>query len=244
MTRAGPLMMGAICALVALTGCRGESSRAAPTPARSTAPAAQVAAAALRGPTWFDIPASPTPPKLDGELTEGAWKAGLRTRAFPDAAGEEARPFSEARFVASGAILYLGLYAADEDIEVPKPGVGANGADEDAFEVRFGDPHTGTRVSLTFSAAGGVQSERIDGHGSARCDAGITAAVDRDGTTNDPHDDDEEWVVEAAVPFLAIGAKPGAPLAVTVSRCDNPRRAPRRCGSWTGTLVLAAGRQL
>jgi hypothetical protein len=63
---------------------------------------------------------------------------------------------------------------------------------------------------------------------------GARAAVDLDGTTNDPSDEDEEWVVEAAIPLASLGlaARPGATLRLSLERCDVPKGSSRRCGVW------------
>jgi hypothetical protein len=66
----------------------------------------------------------------DGELDEPAWKRAERTGAFIDDAGQKAAPYSDARFVVSGDMLYVALYAADEDIR-----------SSDAFAVDIGDRH-------------------------------------------------------------------------------------------------------
>jgi hypothetical protein len=62
-------------------------------------------------------------------------------------------------------------------------------------------------------------------------------AVDRDGTLDDPSDEDEEWVVEAAIPLAALGVTgaPGTRIQIEVSRCDTPRHTTvRRCGAFGG----------
>jgi hypothetical protein len=52
---------------------------------------------------------------LDGELHEPAWNARA-FRAVLSANGEQARPYSELRLLHDDKNLYVGLYAADEDI--------------------------------------------------------------------------------------------------------------------------------
>ena len=81
------------------------------------------------------------------------------------------------------------------------------------------------------------------------CDRGwqsrAAVAVDRDGTLNKVGDNDEEWVVEMAMPFEALGvAKPGAGLRLpfSIRRCEVARAGKRGCGGWgadpPGQLVL------
>ena len=62
-----------------------------------------------------------------------------------------------------------------------------------------------------------------------------TAAIDRDGTLDRPGDDDEEWVIELAVPRAQLG---DGPLAITAKRCDTPKDGVPRCGQWSATLSL------
>jgi hypothetical protein len=52
---------------------------------------------------------------LDGELREAPWNA-RSFRAILTADGEQARPYSELRLLHDDNNLYVGLYAADEDI--------------------------------------------------------------------------------------------------------------------------------
>ncbi|MEO7112113.1 MAG: hypothetical protein ABI183_16840, partial [Polyangiaceae bacterium] len=64
--------------------------------------------------------------------------------------------------------------------------------------------------------------------------SGATAAHDLDGTPDDPKDQDEEWVIEMAVPLASLGltGKPGEHIGFTVSRCDKPKDSPRACAGW------------
>jgi hypothetical protein len=73
-------------------------------------------------------------------------------------------------------------------------------------------------------------------------------AVDRDGTLNRVGDNDEEWIVEMAVPLAALGydrVGPGTRIPFGVRRCDVSQKAPPHCGSFgmgdpRGELVLEA----
>jgi hypothetical protein len=125
--------------------------------------------------------------------------------------GGQARPFSEASLLHDTDYLYVGLYAADEDIR----------SDE------FFDVHIG---ALAFHAnATGTVTPTI---------AGMKTSIDRDGTLDDPSNDDEEWVLEIAIPLQVTGLQQGAQLA-TVKRCDTPKDHIQRCGSWSATVSLA-----
>jgi hypothetical protein len=71
-------------------------------------------------------------------------------------------------------------------------------------------------------------------------------AVDRDGTMNKIGDNDEEWVVEMAIPLSALGiAHPAAGVRIpfSISRCEVGSSGVHACGSWGtsergGELVL------
>ena len=145
---------------------------------------------------------------LDGELAEAGWNARAQRGVFLGADGTLARPYSEIRLLADAATLYVGLYAADEDLEP-----------SDAFELQLG------ALAVTVHADGKVVPQ-------------LPSAIDRDGTLGQPKDDDEEWVVELAVPRAQLGPDPNAPLAVSARRCDTPKDGVARCGQWARTLAL------
>jgi hypothetical protein len=142
--------------------------------------------------------------KLDGELDERDWNARANRGVFLGADGKLARPYSEIRLLADRENLYVALYAADEDIE-----------SSDAFELKLGP--------LSVSA-----------HADGKVTPALAAGVDRDGSLDKPKDDDEEWVVELAVPRDRLTE----PLAITAIRCDTPKDGKSRCGHWDATLSL------
>ena len=150
---------------------------------------------------------APPPPAtriaLDGELDEPAWNAQA-TRGVFVVDGRQARPYSEIRFLRDETHVLVGLYAADEDIR-----------STDSFELT-----AGTFVAQL--SAGGRATP-----------ATVRAAVDRDGTLDDPSDDDEEWVVEAAIPISAFGP---APVAIEARRCDRTKDGIERCSAWRGSI--------
>jgi hypothetical protein len=163
---------------------------------------------ACQGPSELDdVRVGPVPHTriaLDGELDEPAWNAAAMRGVFTGSDGDQARPYSEIRILRDETHLFVGLYAADEDIR-----------SDDAFDVTAGGFH----AHLT---AGGTATP-----------ATVRLAVDRDGTLDDSHDNDEEWVVEAAMPLDELGP---APIAITAERCDTTKSGARRCGSWRGQV--------
>jgi len=141
---------------------------------------------------------------IDGKLDEPAWNASARVFTFTDQ-GAEARPFSQVRMLHDAQHLYVGLYAADQDIR-----------SSDRFQLVVGD-----------------QTLAIDPHGQvAPVTSGASAAIDLDGTIDDPSDEDEEWVIELAMPL------PAQPFAIRASRCDTPKDGVERCGSWAAAAPL------
>ncbi len=150
----------------------------------------------------------------DGELDEFAWRTPARTGAFVDATGGEAAPYSDARFLRDSRYLYLALYAADEDVR---------SSDEFVVELSSARGHE----TLHFTAAGALTPDI----------AGANVAVDLDGTRDEPSNDDEEWVVEGAVPLTAIPFGRDGTVSVHISRCDTTKDGNKRCGSWSGKLA-------
>jgi hypothetical protein len=132
----------------------------------------------LAAPVPGQIGIAGTAIKLDGELDEPGWNARATRGVFLGPDGKLARPYSEIRLLADADNLYVGLYAADEDIE-----------STDAFEVSLG--------ALSLVA-----------HPDGKVVPAMPAGVDRDGTLDQPTDDVEEWVVEIAVSREKLGQGP------------------------------------
>lgn len=148
--------------------------------------------------------------KIDGELDEPSWVASpARTGAFPG------KPYSDARMLADDTTLYIALYAADEDIETP----------DDAFRLTFDVRGTKHEIEVTPKCV-------VTNAPRAR------AACDTDGTINVPGDEDEEWVVEMALPFADVDIARGVPFGLMFERCDKPKREPRSCTSWSRAVVV------
>jgi hypothetical protein len=157
----------------------------------------------LAAPRPGEIGLAGTAIKLDGELDEPGWNARATRGVFLGPDGKLARPYSEIRLLADADAIYVALYAADEDIE-----------SSDRFDIAVG--------TLAFAA-----------HPDGKVEPAVPAAVDRDGTLDKPSDDDEEWVVELAIPRDQLGE---GPLAITAQRCDTPKDRRPRCGQWSATL--------
>ena len=179
------------------------------------------------------------PIKPDGELNEPAWNAiASRTGAFVDAEGVEARPYSDARFLWDADNLYVGLYAADNDIRAQVTAHDGPVWIDDSFALHLTPELPGAPTfAFDISATGVVTDVKrvVGGKDDVGWESGIKVGVDRDGTVNDSHDEDEEWVIEAVIPLrsLDLEGKPGARVLIDISRCDTPRNThEKRCGHW------------
>jgi hypothetical protein len=200
----------------------------------------------------LEVPHVTGPIKLDGEATEEDWHHAGRSLAFVDTEGVEARPYSEARFLWDEESLYIVLYAADDNIRAEIKDHDGPVWLDDAFSLRLvpSSLPPGQAYLIDVSAGGVITDAKLgaDGKRDLSWESGMKVAVDTDGTINNPKDEDEEWVVEAALPLRSLGLKgaPGEKLTIEISRCDTPRAGgPKRCGSYGGaksprTLVLAA----
>jgi hypothetical protein len=154
-----------------------------------------------------EVPMVTAPIVVDGELHERDWNAIAWFAAFT-ANGAEARPYSQIRLLRDPQTLYVGLYAADQDIR-----------SSDAFELAIGT------LMLSIDPRGRITPPV----------SGARAAADVDETLDDPRDEDEEWVIEAAIPIAAI---PPGTTTIHAARCDTPKDGVQRCGSWDGPLAL------
>ena len=157
------------------------------------------------------IPRTTGPLVIDGELGEADWNNHSLRHTLTAAAGEQARPFSEVRWLHDDTVLYVGLYAADENIR-----------SRDFFDVAIG------ALSFRIDATGKLTPPMPD----------AKVGLDRDGTLDDPSNDDEEWVLEVAIPLPATGLTTGAAKPVRAARCDTPKDGVERCGSWSADAML------
>lgn len=187
---------------------------------------------------------------LDGDVDDPGWLGPVaQSGPFSDKNGDIAKPYSTARLTWGDGELYLSLYAADQDIRA----VAENGGEiwkDDSFHVVF-DDGTNERifdVSAKAKLATSTRPSRFSKPGdrppATAWESGAHASPEVDGTPNRPDDDDEEWVIEMAIPLSSLGltGNPGERLSFAAHRCDSPKNAPRSCGSYGErgpiTLVL------
>ncbi len=158
-------------------------------------------------------------------------------------------PYTEAKARWGNGQLYFLLYAGDLDLEGTVRKHDGVLEKDDAFRLELG---AGDAVRIVeVSVLGTVADSLCTGpKESRRCDATwesrARVAVDRDGTMNKVGDNDEEWVIEMALPLSALGVrnpKAGLTIPFSVRRCEVGHRGVEACGSWGagdggGELVL------
>jgi hypothetical protein len=190
---------------------------------------------------------------LDGDTDDSGWRGPTgRTGAFVGADGQDARPHSEARFAWGDGHLYVELYAADEDIHASHETPDGPVWNGDAFQLVFSDGvnERAIDVSALGTLTDGTRPAHAKTPGAPRpfdyaWSSGAHVSHEIDGTPNDGADMDEEWVIEMAVPFDALGiaGRKGDRVALSIRRCDTLKSGQRSCGTWgqgehRGVLVL------
>ena len=208
----------ALLTLSTTTGCRRRSrARGGPTP------------------LVVRVPHATAPIVIDGEPDEVAWRDAARTGPFVGVDGAPVHPHSEARISWDDRTIFLVLYAADEDIRATHANPDGPTWLDDAFHIQL--DKDGTAYSLDVSASGVLtDGRRLPGETAFdyAWQSGATIAHDIDGTLNDPSDDDEEWIIEMAIPLASLGvrAERGERLRFSAHRCDTPKKGVRVCGSF------------
>jgi hypothetical protein len=190
---------------------------------------------------------------LDGDTDDLGWQLDpARTGAFVTADGESARPHTEAKLVWGDGHLYVELYAADQDIRAVAPTPDGPVWERDSFHLVFSDGVTERSFDLSplGTLTDGLRQAAGRAPGAAapfdyRWNSGAHVSHEVDGTPNVPGDDDEEWVIEMAIPFEALGLSghPGDRIGLSMHRCDTTKTGDRVCGSWgegerRGVIVL------
>jgi hypothetical protein len=166
---------------------------------------------------------------LDGDMDDPGWQGSARTHAFIGLDGvSPARPYSEARLVWGDGHLYLGLYAADEDIRAKGTEHDTPVAGDDVFHVVFSDGKTDRVIDV--SPTGTL----TDGTRRTGSNAPLDLGWESHAHVSVERDLDEEWVIEMAIPFEALGllGEKGEAIGLSLRRCDTLRNGVTLCGSW------------
>ncbi len=195
-------------------------------------------AAAPKEPAAMSI-ARTTGINLDGDFDDPGWNNGAKTGAFVDELGVAARPYTDARVAWGDGMLYVGFYSADENIitKADRPDGPLWLADDVHLAVSVGDHEYSIDAAPSGTITDGV---RING-GPAdySWSSGAHIAKEMDGTLNDPSDNDEEWLIELAIPLQNLGlqGKPGESFGVRMRRCDTSKSLIRSCATAEPTRV-------
>lgn len=220
-----------------LTVRRLFAARASRAAAASAVPSGSSLAPRSTDYVVLHVPHIPGGINLDGDTDDQGWTmppGPARTGGFLLANGATARPYSETRLVWGDGYLYLSLYAADEDVETRTTKHDGPLWLDDSFRVTLWRPGTEYVIEVSPKA---VITDSIREDGGAydySWESGAHASHELDGTMNKPDDEDEEWVIELAVPFGSIGLKgeAGESIGFSVRRCDTPKQASRVCASF------------
>jgi hypothetical protein len=175
------------------------------------------------------------------------------TGVFKDTSGQGMVPYTEAKARWMPGMLYLLLYAGDLDLEGSVTSRDGPVLRDDAFHIELG--REGHVYTLDVSVLGTVADADCAGavgetSSERRCDdrwdSHALVAVDRDGTLNQVGDNDEEWVVEMAIPFASLGMAgygEGDRIPFAIRRCEVGKSGPGACGGFgtgkvRGEIVL------
>jgi hypothetical protein len=192
------------------------------------------------GDAVLHVPRATAPIPINAETAgKSVWDSDVgNTGNLKDAAGQGIVPYTQAKVRWGDGNLYFMLYAGDLDLEgkVTQPDVPLDG--DDSFRLEFG---AGKQVRVVAVSVRGAVYDAIcePRDGAPACDtawqSGAKVAVDADGTLNKIGDNDEEWVVELAIPFSALGISapgPGTRIPFAVRRCEVGHDGVHACGSW------------
>jgi hypothetical protein len=234
---------------------RTPSARAAPVaPAPGASASAALAPSAvaptanrpvIADPVALEVPRVAGPVVIDAEL-EGKkiWEGDTGTTGnFKDSAGQGMVPYTEAKARWGDGKLYLMLYAGDLDLQGKVRAHDGPVERDDAFHLEFGrgDEVRVISVSVLGTVADALCRPSPTDPTGRSCDRSweshARVAVDRDGTLNKIGDNDEEWVIEMAVPLAALGfadAHAGTRIPFSIHRCEIGHGSSRGCGGWGG----------
>jgi len=170
------------------------------------------------------IPHAAAPITIDGHLDEAGWTKRAFRGAFVGKDGAPARPYADMRLAWDESNLYVALYAGDRDVrasDAKHDGPLWLGGDEFRLAFVLAD---GSRAVIEVSPSCVVtdaRGKKLD----YAWESNAKVACDLDGTLNDPSDEDEEWVVEMAIPLASIGKT----FSLGARRCDTARDGSRSC---------------
>ena len=186
-------------ALLLLAGCSRLSCAEAPPPASRV----------------VEVPRTPLPPRKVPPLLNGErWSISYHADPFVDAHGLK-QPHTHLQFMADDTNLYVGYYAADEDLRTKPRPTDPRGSVGDRFTLKIGP------MEIVLNPKGGTVPP------------GVELETDVDGTVDVSNNEDEEWLEQLSIPWALLGprAKEDGVL-IRALRTDAPRRESERALAW------------
>ncbi len=170
---------------------------------------------------------------LDGDFDDPGWSRGQKTGPFVDELGAPARPYTDARVAWGDGFLYVGFYMADENIltNVDRADGPLWLADDVHLALIIGDHEYSIDAAPSGTITDGL---RIKGGATDYSwSSGAKVATEMDGTLNDTSDNDEEWLIELAIPLknLGLDGRAGESMGVRMRRCDTSKTGARTCAN-------------
>ena len=208
-------------------------------------------------PATLPPPARAVVPRLegkvtfDGELTESVWARAARLGPFRPASGQgEPREATFVRVWHDGEALYLGWECSDADIQATFTARDSRFWEEEVVEFFVTRDDLTRYYELQWNPLGGefdaIITNDLDARGVSRSfkgdwsytAKGMRSAVKVRGTVQKSGDRDQDWRVEARIPFADLGGPaPRAKRACTPGRAHPARSQPpkartigNRCG--------------
>jgi hypothetical protein len=216
----------------ALQWVTAHAHRSHSTPHASASPASSRAI----DPQSLHVPLALGAISVDGDTDDPGWlnTPVARTGPLQTDKGIDASPYSQIRLVWGEGYLYLALYAADEDIRATHAEHDSPVWLDDSYHLTFTTKAGVYAIDLSPLGTTSDALKMADGKWDSSWESGAHVSRELDGTMNRPDDNDEEWELEVAIPFDALGLRgvPGESFGFAASRCDTPHRSARTCASW------------
>lgn len=208
---------------------------------------------ALPPPARVVVPKLSGPVKVDGDLSEPAWRrAAVLSPFFPNDGSGAERERTAVRIWYDDAALYLGWTCADSDIQATFTARDSKFWEEEVVEFFVTSKTLQRYFELQWNPLGGVfdaiivnqldprgVSTNFNGDWSFTA-KGMTSAVKVSGTVGNSNDRDQMWQVEVRLPFADLGEptpKPGAIWRANFYRFNRAKDRPPELLSWSPTRL-------
>lgn len=165
----------------------------------------------------YRTPKTPTPPTIDGDLSDGVWQAAQPASLAGSFDGRPVTRPTTFRVLWDDENLYVAFDATDPDVWGSKRNKDDDIYNEDAVEFYVdadGDGATYNELQVSphnvnFDAS--FVARRSDLPTAMQWESGMVSAVKVKGTLDDDRDQDERWTVELKIPLKNLNAVPHLP---------------------------------